>query len=156
MSASNCLRVNCAEETELYRKAVSRILAALQVERGVTLVDIAEEISVSLGTISNAANKRNDLGATYLKRIGQAYGAHTLDPYLALFGARGVPLQSENVRDILPLIARAGLKVAEARDRDSPGGEREIHTERLGYLPTLKELQRELESVICEIEKLAA
>ena len=156
MSGSNVLRVNSVEEQNLYRKAIAQIILDIQRETHATHMDISEAIDVSLGTIANAANKRNDLGATYLKRLGERYGAHFLDPYFALFGARSVPLDRGNVKDILPLLNRASLRVAEARDKDGPGGERELHTEKLGYLADLKRLQAEVAKLVCEIEGIAA
>lgn len=156
MSGSNVLRVNTVEEQTAYRNAVAQIILDVQRETGCTHIQIAEAIDVSLGTISNAANKKADLNATYLKRIGSHYGAHFLDPFLALFGARSVPLNRGGSRDVLPLMMRAGTKIAEARDKDGPGGERELHTEKLGYLPELKRLQAEMSKLICEIEELAA
>lgn len=156
-SAGNVLRVNGAEETTAYRNAVAEIIARILAEQSrpdasYTLVEIAERIDVSLGTVSNAFNKRADLSPTYLNRLGKAYGAHILDPYVKLAGGRVVPLHPVDRRDVLPFIARAALKVAEARDPESPGGEREVHTERFGYLPALLDLQRELAALICEIE----
>jgi hypothetical protein len=60
-------------------------------------------------------------------------------------------------RDVLPFIAKANLKIAEARDPASPGGTRETLPERAGYLPELRLLQRELGALICQIEgELAA
>jgi hypothetical protein len=58
--------------------------------------------------------------------------------------------------DILPMLTRASCKIAEARDPASPTGPRETHGERLGYLPELKRLHRELGKAICEVEGLAA
>lgn len=156
MPATKVLRVNAVEEQAHYRDAVAEIILDIQRETGNTHILIAEAIDVSLGTISNAANKKSDLNPIYLKRLGEVYGPHFLDPYLALFGARAVPLHRDNVRDILPLLTRASLRVAEARDPKSPGGERELHTEQLGYLGDLKTAQRELEALICRIEELAA
>jgi hypothetical protein len=156
VSQPNVLRVNSVEEQSAYRRAVSEILLDIQRCEHRTLVEIADEIDVSLGTVSNAANRKCDLNAIYLKRLGDRYGAHYLDPYFKLMGARSVPLDAGNVRDILPLLTRASLRVAEARDKDSPGGPRELHTERLGYLPALKDLQANLAKLICEIEGIAA
>jgi hypothetical protein len=90
---------------------------------------------VSLGTISNAANKKADLSPTYLKRIGTRFGAHMLDPYLALMGARAVPIEAEPKRDILPVMTRAQLRIVEARDPASPGGPRETIQEQARSCP---------------------
>lgn len=147
------LRVNTVEERTAYREAVAEILRRIQVEYKVTLLEIAEAVDVSLGTISNAANKKTDLSPTYLNRLGRKYGPHMLDPYAALSGGRVVPLEVQGQRDVLPFIARASLKIAEARDPASPGGVREIHSEKAGYLADLRALQKELTCLILTIEQ---
>lgn len=154
MPALNVLRVNAVEEQQDERSAIVRILLDIQREEGVTLLEIAEKIDVSLGTISNAANKKTDLCRTYLKRLGKVFGGHYLDPFHELYGIRSVPLRPGNVCDIAPLLARASLKIAEARDPQSNGGGRETHQEMLGYLPELERLQAELSNTICAIHEL--
>jgi hypothetical protein len=150
----NVLPVNSVDERNDYRSAIARILLDIQRDTGRTHVEIADEIDVSLGTISNAANKKADLSPTYLKRLGQAYGGHYLDPYHALYNTRSVPLDPSNVHDILPFLSRAMTRIAEARDQSSPGGGRETHREKLGYLPELENLQAELAKVVCDIRSL--
>ncbi len=68
------LRINCAEEQTDYRNAVARVLLNVQRDFDLTLQDIAEKIDVSLGTISNASNKRNDLSPLYVQRLGRVFG----------------------------------------------------------------------------------
>jgi hypothetical protein len=65
MNARNVLHVNAVEETAAYRSAVAEILRRVQSGEGLTLLEISERIDVSLGTISNAANKKADLSPTY-------------------------------------------------------------------------------------------
>lgn len=154
MSDNNVLRVNGVEERDRYRAAISRILLDIQRDEGLTLHEIAEGIDVSLGTISNAANRKTDLSPTYLKRLGERYGGHYLDPYHALYNARAVPLDAGNVRDVLPFLARAMTRIAEARDPQSQGGGRETYREKLDYLPELERLQAELAKAICDIRAL--
>jgi len=154
MSSNNVLRVNTVEERNDYRGAVARILLDIQRDEGLTLIEIAEAIDVSLGTVSNAANKKTDLCPTYLKRLGKRFGGQYLDPYHALYNTRGVPLDVTNVHDILPFLARAMARIAEARDLSSPGGGRETYREKLDYLPELERLQAELAKVICDIRAL--
>lgn len=157
MSGPNVLRVNGAEEREAYREAVSEVIRRIIAERGLTLVQISDRIDVSLGTVSNAFNKKTDLCPTYLNRLGKAYGPHHLDPVAALSGARMVPLEVSVQRDVLPFINRAGLKVAEARDPQSPGGRTETLREKAQYVPDLRQLRKELDVLICQIEgELAA
>lgn len=153
MNARNVLHVNGAEEQADYRSAVAEILRRVQVEHGRTLLEISELIDVSLGTISNAANKKTDLCAVYLRRLGKAFGPHTLDPYLALIGGRVVPIEVSVQRDVLPFVARVNMKIAVARSPDSPGGVREIHTEKADYLPDLRQLRKELDALIGQIER---
>ena len=150
---SNVLRVNATEEQEAYRSAVSEILRNVLADHGTTLLEISEKIDVSLGTISNAANKKADLNPIFLNRIGRAYGVHVLDPYLALAGGRAVPREADNPADILPLTNLVSFRIASARTPASPGGAREILNERLGYLPDLKRLVREGQALICQIER---
>ena len=72
MAACQVLRVNGAEEQADYTEAVAEMLRRIQVEhvghdgKPITLYEIAEAIDVSLGTISNAANKKGVLNPLYL------------------------------------------------------------------------------------------
>jgi len=153
MSQCNVLRVNAVEEQEAYRSAVAEILRNVQNDHGTTLLEISERIDVSLGTISNAANKKADLNPIFLNRIGRAYGVHMLDPYLALAGGRAVAREPEGGRDLLPRLTLVGHKVAVARSEKSPGGARETLRERLAYLPELRRLSIEVAAEICQIER---
>src|SRR5690606_15809038 len=92
----NRLRVNTVEEQERYRKAVAAVLVNIQHEYGVTLQEIAEAIDVSLGTISNAANKKADLSSIYRDRLGQVFGGHVLNPIAARYGSQYIPLQGRD------------------------------------------------------------
>jgi transcriptional regulator with XRE-family HTH domain len=127
----NGLRVNPVEEQTAFRNAVARVLTCIQAETGDTLLDIAERIGVSLGTVSNAANKKNDLCRTFINRIGKYYGGHALDPIHALYGGRFVPLEADESDDALPTTTAAIYKLAVAKSPNSPGGERITHTELL-------------------------
>lgn len=152
MHERNVLRVNATEEQADYRSAVAEILRRIQSDHEVTLLDISERIDASLGTVSNAANKKADLNAIYLRRLGRVFGPSTLDPYLRMMGARGIPLDPPNTKDVLPFMQRAALHIAEARDPDSPAGPTETLREQLTYLPDLYALQRELGALICRVE----
>lgn len=149
---SKVLRVNAVEETASYREAVAEILRNVQNDHRVTLQEISETIDVSLGTVSNAANKKTDLNAIYLKRLGDAYGPHTLDPYARLIGGRVVPMEREGEGDILPMLLSAGCLIATARTDSSPGGKAEVLQEKLGYLPDLRRLRRQADALIASIE----
>lgn len=158
MTKPNVLRVNATEETADYERAVRETLDRIIAEHdGITLVQIAETIDVSLGTISNAFNKKAALSPTYLSRLGKAYGPHVLDPFAKLAGGRVVPLEVSVQRDVLPFVARVNSKIANARCPEGPGGVREIHTEKADYLPDLRALRKELDCLIHQIEdELAA
>lgn len=151
----NVLRVNSIEEQRAYRDAIAASLANVQREYDLTLQEISEAIDVSLGTVSNAANKKCDLSSVYVQRLGKVFGGHVLNPVSALYGSHHTPIHGRD-GDILPLIARANYKIAEARAPGSDGGIVETHREKLRYLPDLKELQTDLAALIVEIEALAA
>jgi hypothetical protein len=163
MNGNGVLRVNGVEEQADYMEAVAEILRRIQVEhRGhdgkpITLHEIAEAVDISLTTISLAANKKTVLNSLYLNRLGKRFGPHTLDPFAALAGARMMPLDVSVTRDVLPFVAKVNLKIASARCPESPGGIREIHTEKADYLPDLRQLRKELDCLIHQIEgELAA
>ena len=147
LSAPNVLRVNAVEEQTAERNAVARILLDIQREHSVTLLDIAEKIDVSLGTISNAANKKTDLCRTYLKRLGLAFGGHYLDPFHALYGVRASPIVGDPEADALPSTTAAIHKLALARSPNSKGGERITHCELLG-------MEQEIDAAIRALSSL--
>ena len=151
----NVLNVNPAQETTLYRNAVAQILLGIQQQLDLTLYEIAEAIGVSLGTISNAANKKGDLSVTYLKRLGECYGPEMLNPYAALTGGRMVPLQP-NDADALPSLTASVHSIAMARSPNSDGGERTTHRELLAMLPDLKAAQAAITNLILQAERVAA
>lgn len=152
---ASVLRVNSVEETENYRKAVSRILSNVMRDHDLTMIDIAERIDVSVGTISNAVNRKADLSAPYLSRIGQAYGGHYLDPYIQLVGGKIVPLEADDADAMIPLSASIH-KLAVAQSHISHGGAVITHQELLAMLPDLRAAQRALSSLIVRGERLAA
>lgn len=141
MNAANVLHVNTVEEQTAYRKAVAQILLDIQQDKKLTLLEIAEQIDVSLGTISNAANKKNDLSPTYLNRLAKRYGAHFLSPFAALSGGRVVPIECDEEADALPSTTAAIHKLALASSPNSPGGSRIVHTE-------LCDMEAEIEAAI--------
>src|SRR6478672_6049804 len=115
MSDGHVLRVNCVEEEAAFRCAVQEVISRVLADKpGRTLIDIAETIDVSVKTISNAFNRTHSLSQTFLNRLGKAYGPHVLDPVAKLSGGRMVPLEVSTVRDVLPFLQRASLKIAVA------------------------------------------
>lgn len=153
MNAFNVVRVSWSSDA--YRSAVATILRDIQRSGGdkpLSLIEIAESIEVSLGTISNAINEKTGLSAEYLARLGAVYGGAYLNPYLALFDTQAQPLPPKPTTDILPVLTRVTHKVACARDPQGPGGTTEVPQEKRAYLPDLKEVQREVGCLIREIE----
>lgn len=150
--STNVLRVNPVAEQTAYRDAVAEILRNVQADFRITLLEISEAIGCTVVTVSNAANKKNDLNAIYLKRLGEAFGCAALDPYARLAGGRMVAREAEGSGDVLPLITIASHKIALARSPNSPGGISETLREQLGYLPDLRRLRRELDAEIARIE----
>ena len=155
-SAPNVLRVNSAAEQASYREAVAEILRRVQSEHSLTLLEIADRIDVSLGTVSNAANKKNDLNPIYLNRLGQVFGPHTLDPYAALSHARMVPLDADPALDALPPMTAAIHRIAVARSPQSPGGEAITHGELLDMEPVIDDAIRALTALKVRAGKLRA
>lgn len=153
MAHPSVLRVNAVEEQADYRKAVAEVLRNIQADHDVTLQEIADTIDVSLGTVSNAANKKGVLNPIYLNRLGKAYGVHHLDPYARLAGGRMVAVEQTSDGDVLPVLSLASYRVAQARAPSSPGGVSETLREQLDYLPDLRRLRREVEALICRIEQ---
>lgn len=152
MNAPNVLHAPI--ETDAYRCAVATIIRDIQRSLRKSLVEIAEDIDVSLGTISNAVNGKADLNATYLARLGAKYGGAFLNPYLNLFDVQAAPIKRRPHRDILPILTLATHEIAKARDPGGPGGATEVPQERRGYLPKLKEVQHEVGCLISEIEAI--
>jgi transcriptional regulator with XRE-family HTH domain len=152
MANPNVLRVNATEERDRYRSAIATILTNIMADLKVTHIDIAERTDISLGTISNAANKKTDLSPTFLSRLGTAFGAHYVDPYGRLMGGRFVPIEAESDGDVLPILNMAAYRVAHARSPSSPGGTVETLSEQMGYLADLRRLRREVDSLIAFVE----
>lgn len=151
----NVLRVNAVEEQAAYRSAIARVLLNIQHDYGCTLHDIADAIDVSLGTISNAANKKTDLSPVYQQRLGKVFGAAVLDPVARLYGGRSVACDASET-DALPPLSASIHKIAVARSPDSPGGIAETHCELLSMLPDLRAAQSAIAAMIRKAERIAA
>jgi transcriptional regulator with XRE-family HTH domain len=149
------LHANAVEEQTAYRTAVARVLLNIQQDYGCTLQDIAEAIDVSLGTISNAANKKCDLNPIYQQRLGKVFGPAMLDPLARLYGGR-VTASDAAERDALPSLAATVHRIAIARSPDSPGGVAETHCELLAMMPDLRAAQAAIGAMIARGERLAA
>lgn len=71
-----------------YRQAVSETVRDLQGSR--TDHEMADEWTVSSGSVLNARNKNHDLGGLPLLKLGERFGPEALNTVLALIGARAV------------------------------------------------------------------
>lgn len=157
MNAPNVLRADALAGSASYRHAVARIIDDIRHDNPqLDLVDIAEAIDASVGTISNAANKRTDLSGVYLLRIGQKFGAGYLNPCLNMAQAQAAPLDGSLASDILPMFMAVAHKVACARDPEGPGGVVEVPQEKAAYLPDLKRAVNNGATLIKEIEEALA
>lgn len=151
----NVLRVNTVEESNALRAAVARVLTNIQHDHGLTLVDIAETIDVSLGTISNAANKKTDLSPAYQHRLAKAFGPEVLNPIAALSGGRVVPMDAQ-AGDALPSLSASIHRIAVAQSPESAGGAAITHTELLNMMPELRAAVSALNALIVRGERIAA
>ena len=155
MIGNNVLRLNAVEEQAAYRSAVARIITTVQRDNDLTDIDLAEALDISVGTVSNARNRRADLSGVYLKRIGQLYGAASLNPYFALFGAKGVPIDGDADADALPSVACAVHQLAVVTAPSSPGGASITHTELLNSLSAIRAARQALEALEQRAERIA-
>lgn len=80
---------DCGRLTQsCYRAAVSETVRSLQ---GVASdQDMADAWGTSAATVGNARNRNNDLSAMPLLKLGERFGAASLDTVLALIGAKAV------------------------------------------------------------------
>lgn len=143
MAGSNVLTNDAPTTTAQYRRAVARIIRDLQAMHGLTDLEFAERVGCSIGTVRNARNEESDLGAVWLARIEQRFGAGSIDPYLNLAGARSVPLRTSD-SDALPSATAAIHRIALARSPESPGGEAITHCELLEMEPVIVDAIRAL------------
>lgn len=154
MNAHKILHGDSLAGSDNYRSAVARIIDDIRRDHKLDLVDIAEAIDTSVGTISNAVNKKTDLSGVYLFRLAQRYGAGYLNPCLNIANAQAAPLDNTLTSDILPMVMAVAHKIACARDPAGPGGVMEVPQEKLGYLPELRKLNQRSGCLIQEIEAI--
>ena len=68
-----------------YRRAVSKIIAEIQVEHDLDDEQLGEKLGCSEGTIANARNKRGNLDPVTMLNLGALFGGQSrLQPILAL------------------------------------------------------------------------
>jgi transcriptional regulator with XRE-family HTH domain len=149
------LHVNSVEESNDLRVAIARVLVDVQHDYGLTLHEIAEALDVSLGTISNAANKKCDLSSVYRDRIGKVFGVEYLNPIARLIGGRMVPDEGSDL-DVLPPLSASIHRIAVARSPDSEGGEVVTHRELLAMVPDLRAASLAINALIAKAERIAA
>ena len=99
-----------------YRAAVASILNAIKADYGESDQDVAERIHASSATVNNACNKKGDLNAVTLLRIGREYGLNRLGPVMDLIGGKLAPREAVCTSDNhLPVgAARGQLFLAKA------------------------------------------
>lgn len=139
--------------TKSLRGAVAQMIRDIQRDFRETDLETAENLGISDGTVRNARNERTDLNAVTIAKIGHRYGAHYVDPYHRLYGARAAQLESKRT-DPLPPLAEAVATICRMRCPSGPGGVVELPKEQLDALPALKEAYREFGAYIANIEAM--
>ena len=139
--------------TKSLRVAVAAIIRDIQRDQHETDQCTADRLGISVGTVRNARNETADLGALTIAKIGALYGAQSIDPYNALYGARAEAINFIRC-DPLPDLARAIATICDMRRADSPGGSIETPKEKLDALPELKAAGKALIAYIASIEAM--
>jgi hypothetical protein len=139
----NVLLPMLAPDTEALRRAVAAIISDLQRKHDLSDEDLALKLDVHKNTICNARNRKSDLGALTIAKIGAKFGADAVAPYHALYGAsaHGVAASDaaplSEVADALAALTRsAGLKA------------------RLDALPVVKNAAEKLVSYVVALERM--
>jgi hypothetical protein len=91
--------------------------------------------------------------AATIARIGAIYGAGSVDPYHALYGARAELIELRKV-DPLASLAEAVSAICHMRRPEGDGGVAGTPKEQLDALPVLKEAARDLTAYIASIERM--
>ncbi|WP_285020259.1 hypothetical protein [Novosphingobium sp. fls2-241-R2A-195] len=108
-SRPTVLTASAALHHNSYRAAVAAIINAIKTEFGESDEDVADRLGTSKATINNASNKRGDLNAVTLLRIGREYGLHRLGPVAGLIGGKVAELSAVCSSDLdLPVGAARG------------------------------------------------
>jgi transcriptional regulator with XRE-family HTH domain len=99
-----------------YRAAVASMINAIKTDHGESDQDVADRLGTSATTINNASNKRGDLSAVTLLRVGKEYGLHRLGSVMGLIGGKATPVEAVCTSDLhLPVgAARGQLFLAKA------------------------------------------
>ena len=96
MADCNVLLPFLAPTTKSLREAVRNIILDIQRDTGETDHETAERLGISIGTLRNARDRKNDLGSLTIAKIGHEYGEEAVEPYHALYArigrAEGLPI----------------------------------------------------------------
>ena len=133
----NVLLPFMAPNTKSLREAVRNIILDIQRETGESDHETAERLGISVGTLRNARDRKNDLGALTIARIGFEYGDGAIEPYRALYQhtAKQSNVPTGPVADALSHLVRAL-----------------DHKGRLDSLPACKEAHEALGAYINSLE----
>lgn len=124
------------------REAVAAIIRDIQTRFEETDQDTADRLGISDGTVRNARNKKTDLNALTIARIGAVYGPEAIAPYNALYGAT---VHGTAANDAAPL--------AELSDALSALHRANGPKARLDTLPTLRDAYESLGGYILSLEQ---
>jgi hypothetical protein len=114
---NNVLSDGRALSQNSYRSAVAAVINAIKLARHASDQDMADALDVSATTINNASNRRGNLDAVTLLRIGARYGIDRLSPVLALIGAKAAAMEAGGLgplHDLSVGAARGQLFLAKA------------------------------------------
>lgn len=136
--------------TKSYRKAVKKIVLALQAAHELSDAELAERVACSEGTIANARKETASIGGVTLANIEHEFGPSAVDPFMALGGSRAVPLEAVCNTDHDPCLALTDAlrSILAMRSKDSPGGIEELPEEIAPTLPTLRAARQVLDVLI--------
>lgn len=87
-----------------FREAVAKVIRDVKAGRGLTNVELAEEIGCCADTVSNAENMHNDLSAVILLSIAWKFGEPAIAPVRALYLRESTA--KPKLVDLLELAAR--------------------------------------------------
>lgn len=124
------------------RSAVANIVKDLQLRCDESDVEMAEKLGVSAGTIANARNKKSDLSALTIAKIGAVYGTDAIGPYHSLYGATAHGIAAS---DAAPLTELADALAALTRAAGPKA--------RLDAMPTLKAAAEALNGYLVSLER---
>jgi hypothetical protein len=152
MNARNVFAPQRAPTENALRDAFASGLARVQGAK--TDQDTADDLNWSVGTVRNVRNRANTLSAKALSDAYHHAGADFIGPFLALHGARAVPLAAicDTDAGMHCALAKLAVKIAVALDDESHGGKHITPREARDMLDELDTFQAHMD----RIRKLAA